>query len=219
MIYSSLPPKLADCRLHGLDSQAELFIVEGDSAARSIERLRDLEFQAVLPMQGKPLNAIKAKESVVRKNPLLGAVINALGVDLLEATSLSRARYSRVLLLCDPDADGIHCATLLLFFFYRWFPAWIVAERLWMVRPPLMQMIAPGIDGGNLAYSEEEGNELALQLKAESNQPILKQRFRGLASIPEKILKQSCLEPISRRVELMTCQEAQACVEMMYGKT
>lgn len=117
MVLYRQPIKLADCEVHGVGSGSELFIVEGDSAASAVDRVRDSRGQAVLPVQGKPLNAVKAGESAVRANPFLGATIDAMGVDIGDKFLLANCRYDRVLLLCDPDADGIHCATLLLLFF------------------------------------------------------------------------------------------------------
>jgi hypothetical protein len=109
------PGPLADCQFHG--AGAELFVVEGESAAAAVCGGRDPTRQAVLPMQGKPLNALKATEKKVAANPLFAALAAALGSGWGEALDLQKLRYTKVLLLMDPDADGIHCGLLLLSFF------------------------------------------------------------------------------------------------------
>ncbi len=108
-MFRLLPVKLHDCQIHGIGSEAELFIVEGDSASKNVVRVRNRQFQAVLPMQGKPLNACKASKRVVGQNELYQQLVAALGAGWDETFDLSQLRYDRVILLFDPDADGIHC--------------------------------------------------------------------------------------------------------------
>ena len=98
-MYPSQSLKLDDCIDHGPGS--ELYIVEGDSASSAVRRIRDERHQAVLPMQGKPLNAIKATPKKVAANPWFAALTEALGTGLGEAFDLSKARYERVVLLMD----------------------------------------------------------------------------------------------------------------------
>ena len=111
-----IPAKLDDAAVHGGGSGAELFVVEGDSAAASVSRVRDPRFQAVLPMQGKPLNAVKASRQKVVSHAFFGPLIAALGTGIDADFRLGGLRYDRVLLLMDPDADGIHCGVLMLLF-------------------------------------------------------------------------------------------------------
>lgn len=114
------PLKLDDCTYHGLGSGVELYVVEGDSAAGAVSRMRNAQFQAVLPMQGKPLNTVRATAQKVVANPWFAALTQALGTGLGDAFALQALRYDRVILLMDPDADGIHCGALVTMFFYRW---------------------------------------------------------------------------------------------------
>jgi topoisomerase-4 subunit B len=216
MVLFRQPLKLYDCDRHGPDSGAELFIVEGDSASGAVAKLLDREFQAVLPIQGKPLNAARAKEATVRKNPFLSAVIEAIGAGIGEKFRLQASRFERIFLLCDPDADGIHCATLLLLFFHRCMPAFVEAGNIVMVRPPLMQIVGDGIDPPLLAYSEEEGARLASSFQ--SGEKISKRRFRGLAAIPAGLLKINCIDPRTRRIEVMTSSDVEACRRMLLGE-
>src|SRR5512137_1129181 len=103
MSFPARPRKLQDCRLHGAGS--ELFLVEGDSASVAVAQVRKAEFQAVLPMQGKPMNPLKSPAQRVRTNDLYAALIESLGTGWGPDFSLDRLRYERVLLLMDPDPD------------------------------------------------------------------------------------------------------------------
>ena len=107
MTFPRGPLKLDDCQAHGPGSGAELFVVEGDSAADAVSRVRDPAFQAVLPMQGKPLNARKASEKKVAGHPLFQALADAIGAGIGARFDAAACRYERILLLMDPDADGI----------------------------------------------------------------------------------------------------------------
>ena len=120
-------PKLIDCTNGGrsADRPTELFIVEGDSAARSIKQVRDASFQAILPMQGKPMNAVKANLEHLKKNVQFAALFDALGVDLENQNREEDIRYENIILLFDPDADGIHARTLMLLFFHKWMRWWL----------------------------------------------------------------------------------------------
>ena len=207
--------QLFDCNRSSDVEHTELFIVEGASAAAAVDRLRDRRGQAVLAMQGKPLNAFKAGEEKVRRNRFLGGVIQALGSDIGLKCCLSSARYDRVFLLCDQDADGIHCATLLLLFFYRWQRPWLEAGKLFMVRPPLMQLVSSHLPSPSLAYSEEEGQAMIAALAARGLRDISKQRFRGLASLPPATLLATCIHPATRRSEAMTIRDAQDCLTLL----
>jgi DNA gyrase subunit B len=124
MIFNNKPVKLQDCQQHGINSGTELFLVEGDSASSAVGGLRNVQFQAVLPMQGKPLNTIKSTPQKMAENPLFKALIDALGTGYGDSFQLKNLRYERIVLLMDPDADGIHCGALLLMFFYRCTPCW-----------------------------------------------------------------------------------------------
>ena len=97
--------KLDDCTASGRGSGAELFVVEGDSAASAVARVRDPRQQAVLPMQGKPLNAVRAPRAKVESHPFFGPLAAALGTGVEAACDPRRLRYDRVLVLTDPDAD------------------------------------------------------------------------------------------------------------------
>lgn len=139
MIYNNRPAKLQDCHQHG--EQAELFLVEGDSASLAVASLRNAQFQAVLPMQGKPLNAMKATPVKVAKNALFKALIDAIGAGFGEHFDMAKCRYNRIVLLMDSDADGIHCGALMMMFFYRWMHPLLESGKVELVRPPVGEVL------------------------------------------------------------------------------
>ncbi|MEM9643453.1 MAG: toprim domain-containing protein [Planctomycetota bacterium] len=160
MSYHSQKTEWFDCRRSGADrredhqesqsselqrSQAsgdrpEILIVEGDSASRSVVRSRDADFQAVFSMQGKPMNAVKASPASTRRNVLFQRLVEVMGGGWGDAFDLDSLAYDQVLLLFDPDADGIHIGVLMTLFFDRWMPGLIESGKLIVVRPPLFEL-------------------------------------------------------------------------------
>ncbi len=214
-MFPSQPIKLVDCQEHGLESSSELFVVEGDSASQAVVRIRDARFQAVLPMQGKPLNALRANEKRVRNNPFFRALIDAIGTDIGSSFQLATCRYHRVILLFDPDADGIHCGTLMLLFFYRWMRPLLEAGQVAIVRAPMMEIVADRLETPRLAYSEEEGQRISHELLLQKHTSIIKRRFRGLASFNVSTLMQRCVNPTTRTIFQLTPRDAEASIEIM----
>lgn len=215
MTFPGGPLKLEDCDRHGSGSGAELFIVEGDSAAAAVTRARNAAFQAVLPMQGKPLNALKASEKKVAGHPLFQALADSIGLRFGERFDLVACRYERMLLLMDPDADGIHCSVLMLMFFQRWTPALLDAGRVEIVRPPWGEVLAAGETTPRLAFSEPELQSLADGLRERGG--VVARRFRGLAAIEPKVLAATCVAPSSRRTSPVSAAEAAALIGMLSG--
>jgi DNA gyrase/topoisomerase IV subunit B len=203
------PVKLHDCRNHGIDSGAELFIVEGDSASKTVGRIRNGDCQAVLPMQGKPLNAVKASRPAVGRNELYRVLIDALGAGWDETFDLKSMRYSRVILLFDPDADGIHCGALMLMFFFRWMRPVVDAGRLQVVYPPLYRITSPRYDDVLYGWGEDHYRAVAKRLD-EQQIEFNTVRYRGLASISDDTLWSTCLDPETRRIDELSAQDAEA---------
>lgn len=211
------PVKLHDCQQHGIDSQAELFVVEGDSASKSVCRARDGQIQAVLPMQGKPMNAIKASKRAVQDYELFRALVTAIGAGWGEQLDLRTLRYRRVILLFDPDADGIHCGALMTMFFYRWMRPLMEAGALHMVRPPLYEISSPDSPDKLHAYSDSHYRKLKQALEQQKIR-FQGQRYRGLASMSESALLATCLDPDTRNLDQLTCEDAEAAIEIFGGK-
>lgn len=222
-MYSGKPVKLHDCLQHGIGSDSELFIVEGDSASKNVVRVRDQSTQAVLPMQGKPMNAWKASQKVVARNDLYQRLIAALGADWGAAFELTKLRYARILLLFDPDADGIHCSALTLMFFLRWMPQLLDTGRIQLVRPPLYEISSRQFPDNSSAdrihaYSDDHFRRLREHLQSKQIE-FQSQRFRGLASINADTLSQTCVAPARRYATTMSRVDAEAAVKIFGGET
>jgi DNA gyrase subunit B len=217
MHYSGKPMKFDDCVVHGRGAGSELFVVEGDSASGAVVNIRDAQTQAVLPMQGKPLNALRANGERVAEYPLFKQLIAALGVPLTdletgEISDMSHARFDRVLLLFDPDADGIHCGALMLMFFYRWMRPLLEGGHVLMVRPPLFLLTIAGRDEPFHAYSPEHAGKLVSELKRRGANEVKTHHHRGLASIDPPLLASACVHPVTRKAEVMSVADAEAAI-------
>ena len=216
--FPSGPVKLDDCARHGaaphvtMGASPELFVVEGESAALAVTRVRDATSQAVLAMQGKPLNAIKATEKKLAAHPLFTALTDSLGTGRGDAFDLARLRYARVLLLMDPDADGIHCGVLMLMFFYRWMRPLLDAGRVEIVRPPWGEVVPADGTPPQHACSEAEFQALSEAIRARG--PATARRFRGLAAIEPQLLLATCVAPATRRSDRISTAEAAAMIDI-----
>lgn len=213
MYFKNHPIKLVDSRLHGTGT--ELFIVEGDSAASVVANLRDAQFQAVLPMQGKPLNAIKASAEKAMNYPLFKALADSLGVKLGYDFNSNQLQFERVILLFDPDADGIHSGALMLLFFYQFMRPMLEAGKIEIIHAPWMQVSIQG-QSPMYAFSEAQSLSLLTQLRAQGHEPITV-RYRGLAGIDREILFNTCINPTTRNARVMSSTDALMAIEVFGG--
>jgi len=196
MFYTSQPPKLIDSREHGEQSGAELLVVEGDSASQAVAKQRDGTFQAVLPMQGKTMNPMRATQKKLLENIWYAALVQAIGIGIGTQIKLENRPYERIVLLMDPDADGIHCGALMTLFFYRWMPDLLTQGFVYLVRPPVGHRIDMSTQAVEFSYTVPEFRKL-LQAPLDQHYDILK--YRGLAGIPQQYLESTCVNPQSRR--------------------
>ncbi len=198
---SILHGKLTDCTEKDPD-KAELFIVEGESAAGSSKQGRDRMFQAILPLKGKILNVEKASEEKIFNNQELHTLVTAMGTGIKEQFNINSIRYKKVIMLTDADVDGSHIRTLLLTFFYRYMKPIIEQGYIYIAQPPLYK-INVGRDV-KYAYSDAEMNIL---LKEHPHAGM--QRYKGLGEMNPEQLWETTMNPKNRILKKISIKDAE----------
>ena len=208
-----MPGKLTDCRVRD-PRQAELFIVEGDSAGGSAVRARKPENQAILPIRGKILNVERARVDKMLKNNEIQALVAAIGAGVGEDFDVSKARYHKVIILADADVDGSHIRTLLLTFFFRQMTPLVEEGYVYCAQPPLFSTTV----GRDKVYLKDESARQRF-LAERPNHKAEFNRLKGLGEMDHTELGPTTMAPGSRtllRVEIEAAALAdQACSVLM----
>jgi topoisomerase-4 subunit B len=191
-----LPGKLVDCSATSRDG-TELFIVEGDSAGGSAKMARDRRNQALLPLRGKILNVLGAAGGKIGTNTEINDLCQAMGVGLGTKFRLDDLRYDKIIIMTDADVDGAHIAALLMTFFFTQMRPMIDAGHLYLACPPLFRLT----QGAKRVYALDEIEKarlLAAGLGGKGKIDV--SRFKGLGEMDAKDLKETTMDPTSRRL-------------------
>jgi len=214
-----LPGKLVDCSATAREG-TELFIVEGDSAGGSAKMARDRRNQALLPLRGKILNVLGAASNKLTSNQEISDLTQALGVGLGSKFNIDDLRYDKIIIMTDADVDGAHIAALLMTFFFTQMRPMIDHGHLYLACPPLYRLT----QGARRLYvSDDAEKDLWLQKGLGGKGKIDVQRFKGLGEMDAKDLKETTMDPTTRKLIRVTIDEDEPgetgdLVERLMGK-
>ena len=208
----ALPGELADCSSQE-PKRSELFLVEGDSAGGSAKQAREKDFQAIMPLRGKILNTWEVESGSIGSSEEVHNISIALGVDPGSA-DLSQLRYYKVCILADADSDGQHIATLLCALFLRHFRPLVANGHVYVAMPPLYR-----IDAGKQVYYALDDAERELILKRiekeNSRTKPSVTRFKGLGEMNPSQLRETTIDPKTRRLVQLTIEAADDTDQLM----
>lgn len=187
--------------------------MEGDSAGGSAKQARDRDFQAVMPLRGKILNTWEVESDQILASQEIHDISVAIGVDP-NSTDLEQLRYGKICILADADSDGLHIATLLCALFVKHFRPLVDQGHVFVAMPPLYR-----IDVGKEVYyalDEEEKQGILDRIEAEKKKgKVNVQRFKGLGEMNPLQLRETTMDPNTRRLVQLTVDDAVATEELM----
>jgi topoisomerase IV subunit B len=208
----ALPGKLADCSSQD-PARSELFLVEGDSAGGSARQARDRHIQAVMPLRGKILNTWELEHGQVSSSEEVHNISIAIGVDP-GSSKIDDLRYHKICILADADSDGQHIATLLCALFLRHFRPLVTNGHVYVAMPPLYRIDAGKTVG--YALDDAERDAFIARLASEKNRakPVVT-RFKGLGEMSPLQLRETTMDPATRRLVQLTVNAADGADQIM----
>lgn len=233
---ASMPGKLNDCATRNPE-EAELFLVEGDSAGGTAITGRDSYFQAILPLRGKVLNVERARLDKMLANNEIVNIVKALGAGIGDDFDITKLRYKRIILMTDADVDGSHIATLLLTFFYRFMKPLVQGGHVYLAKPPLYKLMS-GLTVKAYVFDDAERDLVLGKMVEErkekgkaainSEDSLQKQagisdigRFKGLGEMDDTELWQTTMDPEQRvliQVNVEDAERADLVFSMLMGE-
>ncbi|MGB0893430.1 MAG: DNA topoisomerase IV subunit B [Parashewanella sp.] len=214
----ALPGKLTDCSTQD-PMRGELFLVEGDSAGGSAKQARDREFQAIMPLRGKILNTWEVDASQVLASQEVHDISVAIGCDP-DCDNISELRYGKICILADADSDGLHIATLLCALFLKHYKVLVERGHVYIAMPPLFRIDI----GKEVFYALDEGEKQGIldRLAAENRKGKTQvTRFKGLGEMNPLQLRETTMDPNTRRLVQLTidnAEETTAIMDMLLAK-
>lgn len=191
------------------EEMRELLIVEGESAANAIRRCSLPPGTVVACLQGKPPNVQGISRSIVQSNPFLQAIVTELNEDWDGLDRAMGNRFDQVGLVMDPDADGMHCSLLLLWFFRDYMPSWLEAGCIFQVILPRFEIRVQGESLQHYAFTESGAERLANQLRTKRLPGQVRiAKVRGIAAFPADLLQDYCLHSSRRKKTVLTLEDA-----------
>ncbi|ABI73163.1 DNA topoisomerase IV subunit B [Shewanella frigidimarina] len=208
----ALPGKLTDCS--GQDPmRGELFLVEGDSAGGSAKQARDREFQAIMPLRGKILNTWEVDSGQVLASQEVHNISIAIGCDP-DSDDISELRYGKICILADADSDGLHIATLLCALFLKHYRVLVNNGHVYIAMPPLFRIDI----GKEVFYALDEAEKVGIldRITAENKKgKVQVTRFKGLGEMNPLQLRETTMDPNTRRLVQLTIDDADETVALM----